>query len=96
MAVNSGSRVYGSAKTLHTGQGKLIAYLVSHGESTVQAVTFYDAATAAGTVLHKVYVAPEQCPTYFKFGPGAGEPVTFTSGLSVDPGNCDVLVWSVG
>jgi hypothetical protein len=82
--------------TLHSGAGRLLGYLVSHNESTAQAVTFYDSASASGQVLHRVYVPAERCPALVRFGAGPGESINFSNGLTVDPGNCEVTVWSVG
>ena len=93
MPASSGVRVFGTSAQLHARAGRLLGYLVSHAETSSQAVTFYDSPTASGTVLHKVNVAPEQCPFYVRFS-GQGEPIPFANGLAVDPGNCDVLVWA--
>lgn len=94
MPASTGVRVFGQARSLHSGPGRLLGYLVSHGESSPQAVTFYDASSPAGAVLHQVHVAPEQCPFYVRLS-GPGEAIPFAHGLSVDPGNCEVLVWAV-
>jgi hypothetical protein len=70
--------------------------MVSHEMTATQAVTFYNATSPSGAVLLRVYVDPEQCPAYIRFGTGPGEPMSFSAGLTVDPGNCEVNVWSVG
>jgi hypothetical protein len=93
MPASTGVRVFGTAGQLHAKSGRLLGYLVSHSETSSQAVTFYDSTSAGGTVLHKVNVAPEQCPFYVRFS-GQGEAIPFATGLTVDPGNCDVLVWA--
>ena len=93
MALSTGTRVFGSAKKLHTGFGQLTSYLISHKEAAAQTVTFYDNTTANGTMIHRVHVAPEQSPVFVRFGKEDG--IVFSTGLMVDPGNCDVAVWSV-
>jgi hypothetical protein len=82
---------------MHTGAGKLIGYLASHKEAAARWVTFYDNTAASGTVLHKVYMDPGE-PVYIRFGapPEKSEAIPFSIGLTVDPGDCDVLVWSLG
>ena len=89
----------GTTPTLHSTAGRLLGYLVSHDQTSVQTITFYDNTAASGTVLHRIHVAPEQCPYYVRFGapPHRREGIKFTTGLTVDPGaNCDLAIWSVG
>jgi hypothetical protein len=77
---------------VHTGSGYLLGYLVSHEESTAQAVFFYDNTEAGGTIIQKVFIAPEQSPAYIRWKTG----IAFSTGLYVVPGNCEVSVWVSG
>ena len=40
----------GSTATLHSAAGRLLAFLISHAQATVQTVTFYDNTASSGTV----------------------------------------------
>lgn len=86
--------------TIHTGRGRIMGYLISHAESTVQTVTFYDNTAASGTVAHLVHVAPEQSPVFIQFARRVDESklfgIDFDTGLTVVPGNCAVAVWCIG
>ena len=77
---------------VHTGKGFLLAYLISHEESTAQAVFFYDNTEAGGTIIQKVFVAPENSPCFIRWQVG----ISFSTGLFVIPGNCEVTVWANG
>jgi hypothetical protein len=92
-----GERVYGTGRMLHQGAGKLVGYLASHNEEIANLVTFYDSLTASGTVLHRVWI-PAGEVIYIRFGMSSSrvESIPFSTGLSVDPGSCDVAVWSTG
>lgn len=94
----NGSRVAGSSSTIHTGAGRLLGYLISHTESSTQTVIFYDNTAASGTILHKVNVASERCPVFVRFEDPAGKinALAFNTGLTVNPGNCEVSVWASG
>ena len=92
----SGLRVSGSVNGVHAGKGRLLGYVISHDQAQAQGVVFYDSLTCDGTVLHRVYVAPEQCPVYFRFGTGRDEGIVFENGLSVNAGACEAAVWSIG
>jgi hypothetical protein len=93
----SGSGLGGGASNpLHSHAGRLIAFLISHDQTSTQTVTFYDATSlpAAGSELAQVHVGPEQVPTYVRFPRDAALP--FSTGLCVDAGsNSEVLVWSI-
>jgi hypothetical protein len=93
MPISNGVRVFGTAAVLHSKAGRLMGYVASHGLATVQTVTFYDNTAANGAILHRMYV-PANLPVHLKFGQQPGEMVSFSSGLTVDPGNCEVLVWA--
>jgi hypothetical protein len=96
--VRDGYRVVGSTAGVHVGAGRLIGYLISHDESTPQTVIFYDSPAVGGTVLHVVNVSPERSPFFVRFGqaPGSEEGILFSSGLSINAGNCEVAIWSIG
>lgn len=93
-----GLRVAGVQEAVHCGRGRLYAYLASHDQISAQAVIFYDSVQCSGVVLHKIYVSPQQSPTYIRFGrsPGKEEGLLFENGLSINAGNCELAVWAVG
>lgn len=86
--------------TVHTGRGRIMAYLISHSEATAQTVTFYDNTAASGTIAHLVKVHPNRSPAYIQFARRPDESkllgIAFETGLTVDPGNCEVAVWAIG
>jgi hypothetical protein len=96
--IRDGYRVVGQAANIHNSAGRLLGYLISHDESTPQAVIFYDSTAVGGTVLHVVNVSPERSPFFVRFGlaPGSEEGIPFSTGLSVNAGNCEVAIWSIG
>jgi hypothetical protein len=96
--VRDGFRVVGSTAGVHVGSGRLVGYLISHDEDTPQSVIFYDSTSVGGTVLHVVNVSPERSPFFVRFGqaPGSEEGIPFSNGLSVNAGNCEVAIWSIG
>ena len=83
----------GSSATVHSAAGRLLAFLVSHAQGTVQTVTFYDNTAASGIVILAVNVDPTESPAFIAFDRNAG--IEFSTGLHVAQGNCDVAVWSV-
>jgi hypothetical protein len=96
-SLSEGTRVQGTAVVLHVGAGRLVGYLASHNENEGQAVIFYDSASTSGTVLHKIWV-PSGEVVYIRFGMSSArdEAIPFSTGLAVDPGNCEVAVWAIG
>jgi hypothetical protein len=96
-SLSEGTRAQGTAVVLHVGAGRLVGYLASHNESESQAVIFYDSASTSGTVLHKIWV-PSGEVVYIRFGMSSArdEAIPFSTGLAVDPGNCEVAVWAIG
>ena len=97
VTVKDGMRASGIV-TLHSGPGRLLGYQISHSLATAQAVIFFDGASTAGARLMVVYVHPSACPVYVRFGvpPGKEEGLSFSRGLTVNAGNCEVNVWSIG
>ena len=83
----------GSTATLHSAAGRLLAFLISHAQATVQTVTFYDNTAASGTVILAVHIDPTESPAYIRFDRENGIP--FSTGLHVNQGNCAISVWSV-
>ena len=81
-------------KTIHTGKGAVIMLIVSHDESTSQTVTLYDSLTASGSTLAVFKVAPESSPQQIIYP--APYFMRFNTGLTVEPGNCTVLITSAG
>ena len=71
-----------------------ISLIMSHSESTTQTVTVYDSLVASGSELAIFKVAPEASPMQINFP----KPyyLRFSTGLTVSPGNCTVIVQSVG
>ena len=88
------STVVTSNTTIHTGKGALISLIMSHSESTAQTVTIYDNLAASGMEIAVFKISPEASPRQINFP----EPyyLRFTVGLTVAPGNCTVIVQSVG
>jgi hypothetical protein len=86
----------GVANPLHSHAGRILAVLVSHAQTTIQTVTFYDGTTVpapADDEILVLHVAPEQTPYYIRFP--RDEAIPFTTGLCLAGANCDVHVWSI-
>lgn len=83
-----------SNTNLHSGSGKVISLIINHAESSTQSVTLYDSLTAAGTVLASFQVSPEASPSQIVFPTPFY--LNFTVGLTVEPGNCSVVIQTVG
>lgn len=78
-------------RTVRTGAGRLGGLIVSHDQSSAQAVAVYDGVSAAlGTLIARVCVAPETSPAVVYFEPE----LPFTAGLVIVPGSCQVQVLS--
>ena len=79
---------------VHSGKGSVQYFIISHSESTTQTVTIYDSLVASGTVIASFKVAPEASPAQINYP----DPyfLRFSTGLTVSPGNCTVIVQSVG
>jgi hypothetical protein len=84
----------GGTKTIHAGKGALLALVISHAEGTAQTVTLYDSLSAAGVLLARFVVAPEQSPAYLRFSDGF--PLRFSTGLTMAAGDCSVVVIATG
>ena len=79
---------------IHSGKGAVISLVISHSESTTQTVTLYDNVIASGTVLGSFKCSPEASPQQITFPQDYY--MRFETGLTVEPGNCTVLVSSIG
>ena len=79
---------------IHSGPGYVVSLIINHSESTTQTVNIYDSLIASGTVLASFKVAEAASPSQIKFD----HPfyLHFTTGLTIEPGNCSVIVTSVG
>ena len=78
-------------RTVQVGAGRLGGLIVSHAQSSAQAVAVYDGVSAAvGTLIARVIVAPQTSPAVVYFDPE----LPFTAGLVVEPGSCQVQVLS--
>ena len=78
-------------RTVQVGAGRLGGLIVSHAQSSAQAVAVYDGVSvAAGTLIARVIVAPQASPAVVYFDPE----LPFTAGLVVEPGSCQVQVLS--
>jgi hypothetical protein len=84
-----------TSANLITGAGILRGILISHDQVTAQSVIFYDNTAASGTILLKVWVAPEQCPVHIEWQ--RSDSPAFSTGLSfaASHANVEVSVWAV-
>ena len=93
MATAKTSNITANTK-IHTGKGSVIYLIISHSESTTQTITLYDNLIGSGTILSSFKISPEASPFHVTFP----DPylLRFTLGLYIVPGNCTVIVQSVG
>jgi hypothetical protein len=76
--------------TVHIGKGNIYGIIATTTQTaSVQTVTLYDAISSTGSVLLvlNVYLTNIR-PVYFP----ENMPLFFSEGLTIDPGNCDVLL----
>jgi hypothetical protein len=96
-ALWSGPALSGSlSNPVHSAAGRILAVLVSHAETSIQTVTFYDGTSIpspADDEILVLHVAPEQVPYYIRFP--RDEAIPFTTGLCLDGSTCDVHLWSI-
>jgi len=79
---------------LHSSAGRISAILISHAQSSVQTVTFYDSLTeSSGDEFLAISVQPEASPFYVRFD--RQNSIPFDTGLCIHQGDCHVAVWSV-
>ena len=78
----------GGAVTLHSGAGKVLAVIATTTQTSgVQTITLYDNIASSGSVLIKLRV-PQTNYLNIYFAPDRA--LTFSTGLTIDPGDCDV------
>ena len=79
------------AQTIAIGEGRVCGFVASTAAGTPDAFTLYDSASTTGAELITVNV-PNADPVTAVFFP-ENMPLVFTEGLTIDPGNCDVLLF---
>lgn len=78
------------AITLFVGSGKVLAIIMSTEQTSgVQTVTLYDSIDSSGDILLDIR-CPLTSPYSLFFA--TYRPLKFSAGLTVDPGNCNVLL----
>lgn len=78
----------GGAVTIHVGPGKILTIIMSTEETAgVQSIILYDSLTASGDILIGLR-CPQSAPYSLFFA--SNRPLTFNTGLTVDPGDCNV------
>jgi len=78
----------GGAVTLHSGAGKVLAVIATTTQTSgVQTITLYDNIAPSGSVLIKLRV-PQTDYLNIDFAPDRA--LSFSAGLTIDPGDCDV------
>jgi hypothetical protein len=83
-----------SSETLHSNAGRLLGVLISNPLTTTVTATFYDATAATGgTEILVLNLYATQTPQLIMFNQNNAIP--FSTGLHVDPSNCNVNVWSI-
>jgi len=78
------------AATYHIGQGKVYGFIASTTNAAAQTFVLYDSALTTGSVLLSFTVpADDYAVVFFP----EDKPVVFNEGLTIDPTNCDVLLF---
>ena len=78
----------GGAVTLYSGAGKVLTVIATTTQTSgVQTITLYDNIASSGSVLIKLRV-PQTDYLNINFAPDRA--LTFSAGLTIDPGDCDV------
>jgi len=78
----------GGAVTLHSGAGKVLTVIATTTQTSgVQTITLYDNIASSGSVLIKLRV-PQTDYLNINFDPDRA--LSFSTGLTIDPGDCDV------
>ena len=78
----------GGAVTLHSGAGKVLAIIATTTQTSgVQTITLYDNIASSGSELIKLRV-PQTDYLNINFAPNRA--LSFSTGLTIDPGDCDV------
>ena len=78
----------GGVVTLHSGAGKVLTVIATTTQTSgVQTITLYDNIASSGSVLIKLRI-PQTDYLNINFTPDRA--LTFSAGLTIDPGDCDV------
>jgi hypothetical protein len=86
--------VSGAPRTLHEGEGKILAILASHDQASVQQVILYDGLNRISPILANLSIPAGCVPVHLVFPQTA--PLRFRQGLTVDPGGCAVHLTTLG
>ncbi len=81
----------GSVKTIHAGRGSILKIIASGGGS--RPVALHDGSNVSASVLFRLHV-PAGGIADLEFPEGF--PLRFSTGLTVDAGDCDVSLIVVG
>ena len=78
------------AKTVVTTEGRLYGFIVSTTNAAAQTFTLYDSPLSSGSVLLSFTIpADDYAVVFFP----EDKPVVFSDGLTIDPSECDVLLF---
>jgi len=78
----------GGAVTIRPGPGKIMTIIMSTEQTAgVQSVVFYDSLGASGSILLDIR-CPQSAPYSLFFA--SGRYLSFSTALTVDPGDCNV------
>lgn len=79
-----------SPATLAAGFGLVYAIIVSTDNAASQTFTIYDSLAASGDILFQMTCHPSGSVNYIVFPQNM--PLQFSTGLTIDPSNCDVFI----
>jgi len=93
MAIASKDTFFASgsgSQTIVTTAGRLYGFIVSTTNAAAQTFILYDSALTSGSVLLSFTVpADDYAVVFFP----EDKPVVFSEGLTINPANCDVLLF---
>ena len=78
-------------KTVSTRPGRICGFIATTAEATSQSFTLYDGVSSSSAVLltYTCYIGGLTFPVFFP----DDKPLYFDDGLTINPGNCDVLLF---
>ena len=79
-----------SPETLAVGAGLVYAVLASTDQTTQETFTLYDSLSSSGDILFQMTCNPNGPINQVWFP--SSMPLKFSTGLTLDPGDCDVFV----
>jgi len=79
-----------SPATLAAGFGLIYAIIASTDNAASQTFTIYDSLAAPGDILFQMTCHPSGPVNYIFFPQNM--PLQFSTGLTIDPGECDVFI----